>query len=99
MSIVIRRSELSLSMSHYLVDRILADPTINVFADTQVRSLRGESHLEEVTLEHTPSGQRRSTALRCAVLFHRGGASDLVAEGHGCARPKGFVLTDRSLWG
>ncbi len=96
-SIVIRRSELSLSMSHYLVDRILADPTINVFADTQVRSLEGDSHLEAVTLEHTPSGQRRS--MRCAGLFCFIGAEPATSWLRGAIAldAKGFVLTDRSL--
>ena len=38
-SIVIRRPDLSSSMSRYLIDRITADPNIEVLADTQVRAL------------------------------------------------------------
>ena len=66
-SIVIRRSDLSSSMSRYLVDRIVADTNIEVLTDTQVRSLDGDTHLERVVLEHTPSGHR--DAKECAALF------------------------------
>ena len=66
-SIVIRRSDLSSSMSKYLIDRIVADPNIEVLTDTQVRALDGDTHLESVVLEHTPSEHRY--AKECVALF------------------------------
>ncbi|MGA8368689.1 MAG: FAD-dependent oxidoreductase [Acidimicrobiales bacterium] len=96
-SIAIRRDDLSASMSHYLIERIEADPRIKVLTCTEVRELAGDTHLEQVTIEHTASGERRTVP--CSGLFCFIGAvpatewlDDLVElDGNG------FVLTDRSL--
>jgi thioredoxin reductase (NADPH) len=96
-SIVVRRADLSATMSRYLVDRITADPNIEVATETEVRSLDGDSHLERVTLEHSVSGKRDH--LDCVALFCFIGAepatswlADTVAlDEHG------FVLTDRTI--
>ena len=42
-------------------------------------------------------GERRTVAVRRAVLLHRRRSRDRVARRAGGARPGGFVLTDRSL--
>ena len=96
-SIVIRRSDLSSSMSKYLVDRIAVDPHIEILTDTQVRALHGDSHLESVVLEHAPSGDRRAKA--CAALFCFIGAQPATSwlSGKVALDEKGFILTDRSL--
>ena len=96
-SIVIRRSNLSSSMSKYLVDRIAADPKIDVLTDTQVRDLHGDTHLESVVLEHTPSEHRH--AKECVALFCFIGAEPATSWLNGTVAldAKGFVLTDRSL--
>jgi thioredoxin reductase (NADPH) len=66
-SIVIRRSSLAAHMSRYLIDRVEVDPRIKILADTEVRALGGGAHLERVTLEHTPTGRRRTVS--CSGLF------------------------------
>ncbi len=96
-SIVIRRNNLTHSMSHYLVERIDAEPRIQVYADTEVRALAGDGHLDHVTLEHTPTGERRSVG--CSGLFCFIGAEPATAWLGGALEldAKGFILTDRSL--
>ena len=96
-SIVIRRSDLSSSMSKYLIDRIAVDPRIEVVTDTQVRALDGDTHLESVVLEHTPSGYRH--AKECAALFCFIGAVPATSwlGGTVALDEKGFILTDRLL--
>jgi thioredoxin reductase (NADPH) len=96
-SIVIRRSDLSNSMSTYLIDRIAADPDIEVLSDTQVRALNGDTHLESVILEHAPSGRRHTK--ECVSLFCFIGAVPATSwvDGTVALDEKGFVLTDRSL--
>jgi thioredoxin reductase (NADPH) len=96
-TICIRGEDLTKSMSRYLIERIDADARIEVQTSTQVRILDGERHLERVTLEHTPSRERR--IVECTGLFCFIGADpatewlgDLVA-----LDARGFVLTDRSL--
>ena len=96
-SIVIRREDLAGTMSHYLVERIDADPRIDVLGATEVRALHGEAHLSGVTLEHNPTAQTQ--ALDCTGLFCFIGADpatewldDAVA-----LDATGFILTDRNL--
>ena len=96
-SLVIRRSDLASSMSTYLIDRIAADPRIEVVADTEVRDLDGDSHLERVVLEHTPTGDRRTKA--CTALFCFIGAVPATSwlDGSVTTDDNGFILTDRLL--
>jgi thioredoxin reductase (NADPH) len=98
-SIVIRGRDLSHSMSRYLIERIEADPRIELVTDTEVRALAGDSHLEHVTLEHTPTGERRTVV--CSGLFCFIGADPATAwlAGELELDSKGFILTDRSLPG
>jgi thioredoxin reductase (NADPH) len=96
-SIAIRRDGLSATMSHYLIERIEANPRIDVHTCTEVRGLAGDSHLEQVTIEHTATGDLRTVP--CSGLFCFIGAvpatnwlGDTVN-----LDDNGFVLTDRSL--
>ncbi len=96
-SIVIRRPDLSSSMSRYLVDRIAADPNIDVVPNTEVRALEGDGHLESVVLEHSPTGHRDIKG--CVALFCFIGAEPATSwlQGAIALDEKGFVLTDRLL--
>ena len=96
-SIVIRRSDLSQSMSRYLIDRIAADPNIEVLPSTEVRALGGDGHLDSVVLEHTPSGHRSTTS--CVALFCFIGAEPATSwlQETVALDEKGFILTDRSI--
>jgi thioredoxin reductase (NADPH) len=96
-TLVLRGNDLGKSMSRYLVDRIDADPRIEVLCATEVRGLYGDDHLDEITLEHTPDGTAQER--KCAGLFCFIGAvpatdwlGGLVALDN-----DGFVLTDRAL--
>ena len=86
------------SMSRYLIERIDADPRIEVLTSTEVRELDGDRHLERVTLEHTPiaasDGRSSAPALFCFI-----GADPATEwlDGLVALDPGGFVLTDRSL--
>ncbi len=96
-SIVIRRSDLSASMSKYLIDRIAADPAVEVLSDTRVQALDGDTHLERVVLEHIPSGHHQ--VKDCVALFCFIGATPATSWLNGTVAldDKGFILTDRSL--
>ena len=96
-SIAIRSDDLTHSMSHYLIERIEADPNVEILTCTEVRELAGESHLGNVTLEHTATGERRDVG--CSGLFCFIGAEPATAWLHGVLEldAKGFILTDRAL--
>ena len=94
-SIVIRRDSLAETMSHYLIERIEADPRIELLTNTEVRDVHGDGHLADVTLEHTPTGDQRTVP--CAGLFCFIGAQPATGWlGDAVVLdPDGFVLTDR----
>ena len=96
-SLVVRRPDLSATMSRYLIERIEADPRITLLTGTEVRAVAGGEHLEHSTIEHTPSGERRTVG--CAGLFCFIGAEPASGWLGGAIAldDHGFVLTDRSL--
>ena len=96
-TIAIRRDDLTQSMSQYLIERIEADPKIDLLIGVEVQSLTGENHLERVTLSHTATGRHQT--LNCAGLFCFIGARPETAWlGDDVLLDRdGFVLTDRQL--
>jgi thioredoxin reductase (NADPH) len=94
-TVVIRRADLSESMSRYLVDRIAEHPRIQVRPNSQVTALEGSDALERVTL----TGDDGATDLACGGLFSFIGADPASEWLSGCAAldDRGFVLTDRGL--
>ena len=97
-SIAIRGDDLAHSMSHYLIERIEADPRIELLTSTEVRALAGDSHLEQRRRSSTrATGERRD--VDCSGLFCFIGADPATAWLRGALEldAKGFILTDRSL--
>jgi thioredoxin reductase (NADPH) len=96
-TIAIRREDLSQSMSQYLIERIEADPQIDLLTGVEVQGLAGETRLEQVTLERTTTGQQQS--LPCSGLFCFIGARPATAwlKDSVMLDRDGFVLTDRQL--
>jgi thioredoxin reductase (NADPH) len=94
-TIIIRGPDLGAKMSRYLVDRIEADPRIEVRCDTRILGLQGD---ESLTAVHVADGDGE-TVLACAGLFSFIGADPSSAWLSGCAAldNRGFLLTDRSL--
>jgi thioredoxin reductase (NADPH) len=94
-TIVIRGPDLAKSMSRYLIDRIDAEPRIEVKTETKITSLHGDRTLTSVQLA-TATGPE---VVPCAALFSFIGAEPASEWLSGCAAldERGFVLTDRSL--
>jgi thioredoxin reductase (NADPH) len=94
--LVVRSGDIAAGMSRYLVDRVLADPQIEVHSETEVVELAGTETLEAVTLRNGTTGNRKQTP--CNGLFCFIGAvpgSDWV-EGV-ALDDDGFVLTDHDI--
>jgi thioredoxin reductase (NADPH) len=96
-TIAIRRTDLAQTMSQYLIERIEADPSIELVTGVEVQELAGEDRLERVTLSDTATGKPQS--LECAGLFCFIGARPATAWlGQSVLLDRdGFVLTDRQL--
>jgi thioredoxin reductase (NADPH) len=95
--IVIRRSDLSSTMSQYLIDQIKATNNIEVLGEMVVGKVYGSDKLEEVCLEDVNTKERRQ--VKAAALFIFIGAKpvtdwiklNVIKDG------KGFIETGRDL--
>jgi thioredoxin reductase (NADPH) len=96
-TIAIRRQDLTESMSQYLIERIEADPTIELVSGVEVERLAGEDHLEQATLKQIATGEHRT--LPCSGLFCFIGARPATSwlGDRVLLDSDGFVLTDRQL--
>jgi thioredoxin reductase (NADPH) len=96
-TIAIRRDDLTQSMSRYLIERIEADPKIDLLTGVEVRGLAGEGRLEEVRLTHLKTDDEQT--IPCSGLFCFIGARPATDWlGAEVLRDEdGFVLTDRQL--
>lgn len=96
-TLAIRRDDLSQTMSRYLIDRIEADPQIDLLTGVEVQGLAGRDHLEQVTLSHRATDRRQTVA--CSGLFCFIGAEPATAwlGDEVLLDRDGFVLTDRQL--
>jgi thioredoxin reductase (NADPH) len=95
-TLAVRGPDLAAKMSRYLVDRILADPRIEVRAATEVTRLEGEHELERITLTHRPTGDEETRA--CRGLFCFIGAEPATGWLTRVATDRnGFIRTDVQL--
>lgn len=94
-TIIIRRPDLSVTMSRYLIDRIEAHPRVEVRPSTSVTALDGDGFLSSVRITG-PGGQ---ATIASAALFSFIGADPSTEwlSGVTVVDERGFVLTDRSL--
>ncbi len=95
--IVIRRPDLSATMSQYLIDQIAATPNIHLVPESEIASVAGDGHLEQLTLAHCRSGETRTVAADALFVFIGTRPRtdwmniDLIRDG------KGFIETGREL--
>jgi len=95
--LLVRGESLIQSMSRYLIQRIEQNPRIEVHFSTELESLQGEDHLEEVSWIDKRSGAVSTHAIR--HVFVMAGASPKTAWIAGCLAldSKGFILTGRDV--
>jgi thioredoxin reductase (NADPH) len=97
-TLAIRRDDLTQTMSNYLIERIEADPKIELVTGVEVHGLAGDERLEQVTLANIATDELHSTP--CSGLFCFIGASpatEWLASSGVTLDSNGFVLTDRQL--
>jgi len=96
-TLLVRGSSLAAGMSRYLVDRIAETPNIEVRLDTSVAAVRGDGHLEAVTIIEGPGRERRELPVAALFIFI-GTAPRTEACGDLVLRDEqGFVLTGRDV--
>jgi len=94
---LVRSGRLSDTMSRYLIQRIEANPAIELHYRTEIIGLEGDKHLEAVRWQDKVSGEISRHAIRHAFIM--AGASPRTEWLRGCVAldNKGFIITGRDL--
>jgi len=94
---VVRAADLAESMSRYLIQRIIGNPSIELLCNSELTGLEGEHHLEGATWINKQTGEVRSAPAH--YLFVMTGASPNTSwlRGRLALDDKGFILTGRDL--
>jgi len=96
-TLLVRGDQVEQSMSYYLVRQIDEIPNIEVRLTTEVIGMRGDDHLEELTLCNSRDGTQET--VRAGYLFAFIGAEPRTEWLDGVVErdPRGFVLTGPDL--
>ena len=96
-TMIVRASALSPTMSRYLVDRIGDTPNIEVVTRTEVVGVAGDTHLDHVTLRNIATGAE--TTREMAGLFIFIGVAPCTERFAGVVAidEKGFILTGAAI--
>ncbi|WP_343039920.1 FAD-dependent oxidoreductase [Sphingomonas piscis] len=89
--LLVRRHELASTMSHYLRDRLEADPTITIHYGSQLAEVHGDDHLRAVVIK-TPDGNKRLDASALFIMIGAAPNTDWLS-GMVDLDSKGYVLT------
>jgi thioredoxin reductase (NADPH) len=94
---LVRSSQLSDTMSRYLIQRIEENPAIEMHYCTEIVGLDGDTQLERVTWQDNRTGEISTHDIR--HVFIMAGASPRTEWLEGCVAldNKGFILTGRDL--
>lgn len=95
--IVIRRDDLTATMSSYLIDQIASTPNIQVIDNAEIESVEGGTNLERVKIRFHK--ENKSDCFDAAALFIFIGAKPFTewTPENLLKDDKGFVLTGRDL--
>lgn len=95
--IVIRRNDLSATMSSYLIDQIASTPNIQIIDNAEIDSVEGSDNMEKVKIHFYK--ENRSAGFNAAALFIFIGAKPFTewTPENLLKDDKGFVLTGRDL--
>ncbi len=96
-TIVIRRADLSETMSQYLIDNIDANDAVSVLPKTQVVEARGDTHLETLVLKDPDTGETREVKAGALFIFIGQKAHTDWLDGLVQLDERGFVLAGADL--
>ncbi|MBD2679307.1 MULTISPECIES: response regulator [Nostoc] len=94
---LVRGESLSSSMSQYLIDQIAATENIQVCTNCSVVEVKGEGHLEAITIAHAKTGQIETVAARSLFIFIGASPKTDWLDGIIQRDAQGFILTGPDL--
>ncbi|MBH8575760.1 FAD-dependent oxidoreductase [Nostocaceae cyanobacterium CENA369] len=95
--ILVRGESLSSSMSQYLIDQIAATENIQVCTSCSVVEVKGEEHLEAITIAHAKTGQIEIVPARSLFIFIGASPKTDWLDGIIQRDAQGFILTGPDL--
>jgi len=96
--IVIRKPDLSASMSQYLIDQIADTENIHLQARTVVAGAEGDTHLEAVTLRHLDTDQKEKRDAGALLIFIGARPYTSWVGEQVIKNERGFITTGRDLY-
>jgi thioredoxin reductase (NADPH) len=94
--IVIRKKDLSGTMSSYLIDQIAKTPNVTILSETEVIEARGSEHLESLVLKTSDGEERVVPADALFILIGARPYTDWV-KADILKDERGFIVTGRDL--
>jgi len=94
---VVRAADLAESMSRYLTQRIIGNPSIELLCSSELTGLAGENKLEEVSWINKQTGQVRSVPAHHLFIMTGASPNTNWLRGLVALDEKGFILTGRDL--
>ncbi len=95
--IIIRKEDLTTSMSRYLIDQIDRTENIQVIGNTEVVEACGENSLEKITLEHGETKERNTVEAASLFIFIGNKPFTDWIPIDMIKNTKGFIVTGRDL--
>jgi thioredoxin reductase (NADPH) len=95
--LMIRRDDLTSSMSRYLIDELEGRPQVELMTCCEVAQLHGQDSLEAVTIQDTNTGERRQLEVKALFVFIGAEPHTGWLEGHVAMDEHGFLLAGRDV--
>jgi len=94
---LVRAADLAESMSRYLIQRIIGNPSIELLYNSEISCLDGKNDLEEVKWVNNRTGQASSAPARHLFIMTGASPNTNWLRGSLALDHKGFILTGRDL--
>jgi thioredoxin reductase (NADPH) len=95
--LIIRRDSLDVSMSRYLINRIVQNPRIVVWPLSQVTELTGTDQLEGIRIRRAENAELSDLGVRALFVFIGAKPGTEWLSGQLAADSHGFLLTGRDI--
>ena len=93
--LLVRRDDLTATMSRYLTDQLARHPNIEILTHTEVAALHGDGQLQGLTVTDHADGTRRDLDARALFVFIGADPHTRWLQGVLALDRSGFILTGR----
>ena len=93
--LLVRRDDLTATMSRYLTDQLARHPSIEILTHTEVAALHGDGQLQGLTVTDHADGTRRDLDARALFVFIGADPHTRWLQGVLALDRSGFILTGR----